>query len=42
MSDPQKLAENDAEYLRDMSLARDIRLIWITFVGGGRGDHVAP
>ena len=41
MSDPQKLAEKDAEYLRDMSLARDIGLIWATFVGGGRGDHVA-
>ena len=40
MSDPQKLARTDAEYLRNMSLATDVRLIRATVLGAGRGDRV--
>lgn len=41
MSDPSRLAEADAAYLRDMSLAADMKLIAATLCGGGRGDRVA-
>lgn len=42
MSDPVRLAEKDAEYLRDASLLYDLRLIWRTVVKGqGRGDRIA-
>lgn len=40
MSTPRRLAEADAAYLRDRSLARDLRLILMTATGGGRGDAV--
>jgi len=40
MSDPERLAESDAEYLRAMSLGTDLRLIARTVLGGGRGDRV--
>lgn len=42
MSDPERLALNDAKYLHDMSIAYDIKLIWRTFLGSGRGDRVSP
>jgi O-antigen biosynthesis protein WbqP len=42
MSDPEKLAALDAAYLRDMSLAADIRLILATALGSGQGDRVRP
>lgn len=38
MSDPARLAELDAIYLKDMSLRSDVRLIWMTLSGAGRGD----
>jgi O-antigen biosynthesis protein WbqP len=40
MSDPERLAKSDAEYLRDMSFATDLRLIIETALGAGRGDRV--
>lgn len=40
MSDPEKLAKFDAEYLEDMSLSTDLRIIISTALGAGRGDHV--
>ncbi|NGO52218.1 sugar transferase [Allomesorhizobium camelthorni] len=40
MSEPEKLAVLDAVYLRDMSLAADIRLILATALGSGQGDQV--
>ena len=40
MSDAQKLAKRDADYLADMSLAADFRLILATVLGAGRGDRV--
>lgn len=41
MSDPAKLAEKDAEYLRDVSVLHDLKLIWRTVVAGeGQGDRV--
>ena len=42
MSDPEKLAALDAIYLRDTSLAADIRLILATALGSGQGDRVRP
>jgi O-antigen biosynthesis protein WbqP len=39
MSDPERLAALDAEYLGNMSLGRDIGLILRTLSGAGRGDH---
>jgi O-antigen biosynthesis protein WbqP len=42
MSDPEKLAALDAAYLRDMSLAADMRLILATALGSGQGDRVRP
>lgn len=41
MSDPQRLAEADAEYLNTMSLHTDLRLILATIFGAGQGDRVA-
>lgn len=40
MSDPEKLVKLDAEYLNDMSLGVDARLILQTAFGAGRGDRV--
>lgn len=40
MSDPERLAESDARYLRDMSFATDIGLLIRTVAGAGRGDAV--
>lgn len=40
MSDPQRLAEVDAQYLNDMSIARDVLLMLRTVMGAGRGDAV--
>ncbi|MBB1090352.1 sugar transferase [Rhodopseudomonas palustris] len=40
MSEPERLAASDARYLDDMSLLRDLRLIWLTVAGAGRGDSV--
>lgn len=42
MSDAERLAALDAAYLRDMSLASDIRLILATALGSGQGDRVRP
>lgn len=40
MSDPERLAASDAAYLKNMSLATDLRLILATGLGAGRGDRV--
>jgi O-antigen biosynthesis protein WbqP len=41
MSDPVRLAEKDAEYLRTASFSGDMGLIWRTlFKGEGQGDRV--
>jgi O-antigen biosynthesis protein WbqP len=40
MSNPERLAELDARYLEQMSLATDIRIILATALGAGRGDRV--
>ncbi len=40
MSDPVRLAECDAEYLRRRSLALDVAILWRTAFGGGFGDRV--
>ena len=40
MSDPQRLAEVDAGYLANMSMATDVRLMVATVLGAGRGDRV--
>jgi O-antigen biosynthesis protein WbqP len=40
MSDPHRLAEADAEYLKNMSLPADLGLIMKTAFGAGRGDRV--
>jgi O-antigen biosynthesis protein WbqP len=39
MSNPQLLAETDATYLRTQSIAEDIRIMVLTFMGSGRGDR---
>lgn len=41
MSDPERLAALDATYLDNITLSTDIRLIWRTLLGSGRGDGVA-
>lgn len=41
MSQPELLAECDAFYLDPWSLKRDLRLLWQTALGGGRGDAAA-
>ena len=40
MSVPQKLAELDAKYLENESIATDLRLILMTALGAGRGDRI--
>lgn len=40
MSDPVRLAEVDADYVRTQSFAGDIVLIARTMLGGGQGDRV--
>ncbi len=40
MSEPDRLATVDAEYLRDPSLMRDVLLVFATIFGAGRGDAV--
>lgn len=42
MSNPELLATSDSGYLQNMSLSRDFQMMWKTFLGGGRGDHVSP
>lgn len=41
MSTPRYLAEVDATYVGHWSLRRDLRLLWRTGIGGGRGDPAA-
>lgn len=36
MSDPPRLAELDAAYMRNASLGRDLSILWRTFVPAGR------
>jgi O-antigen biosynthesis protein WbqP len=40
MSDPVRLAECDAEYLRRRSWTLDAAIVWRTLAGGGFGDRV--
>lgn len=40
MSEPQRLAKVDADYLKDMSLGADLKLIIATALGAGQGDRV--
>ena len=40
MSDPQRLAEMDAEYLQTANTLGDIRLMLMTLLGKGSGDRV--
>lgn len=40
MSDPVRLAECDAEYVRTHSLIADFKLLWLTVMGAGREDRV--
>jgi O-antigen biosynthesis protein WbqP len=40
MSNPERLAIADAAYLDDMSIRADLRLIFMTVFGAGRGDRV--
>jgi len=37
MSDPKRLADVDAEYVRSQSFAGDLKLIWATLSGRGVG-----
>jgi O-antigen biosynthesis protein WbqP len=39
MSDPQRLAETDREYLRTQSVMGDVGILVRTVLGGGRGDR---
>lgn len=39
MSEPVKLATLDATYLDQMSILRDVRILWATVRGAGRGDR---
>lgn len=41
MSNPQRLAKVDAEYLNTISVRTDLRLILATAFGAGQGDRVA-
>lgn len=41
MSDPERLAEADAAYMRNASLGGDLAILARTLVGGGRGDAAA-
>lgn len=40
MSNPERLADLDAAYLKDISLRTDLRLMIATLFGAGRGDRV--
>lgn len=40
MSDPERLAALDAEYLKTMSFGGDLKLILATVTGAGQGDRV--
>lgn len=40
MSDPVRLAEKDAEYLRSQSIQTDLAILFRTLVGGGGGDRI--
>lgn len=40
MSDPERLAEVDAQYLSAISFSADLKLIVATVLGAGRGDRV--
>lgn len=40
MSHPVELAKIDQAYMSEMSLSRDINLIWRTALGSGRGDRI--
>jgi O-antigen biosynthesis protein WbqP len=40
MSDPERLARKDAEYLTNATIAGDIGLLLATFLGRGQGDRV--
>jgi O-antigen biosynthesis protein WbqP len=40
MSDPERLAEIDAEYLRSATLLGDLRLMVLTLAGSGAGDRI--
>lgn len=43
MSDPNRLAEIDARYVRTQSLSNDLKLIWATMRGQGIGiDRIVP
>ncbi len=42
MSDPQRLARIDGEYVRIKSLGTDLRIIWATVRGKGSGDAIKP
>ena len=42
MSTPVELAEKDAEYIRTRSLGLDLRIMFMTVAGRGRGDRVRP
>lgn len=39
MSEPERLAETDAEYLGASGISEDIRLMFATLAGSGRGDR---
>jgi lipopolysaccharide/colanic/teichoic acid biosynthesis glycosyltransferase len=41
MSDPERLAHLDAEGIAQHSVAGDLKLIWMTISGRGRGDRTA-
>ncbi len=40
MSDPEKLALIDGEYVRRKSMALDLKIIWATLRGKGSGDAI--
>lgn len=40
MSDPERLARRDADYLRDRTFLLDLRILLATVFGRGRGDRV--
>lgn len=41
MSEPEKLARWDARYLALQSLLLDLKIVWATATGRGRGDRIA-
>lgn len=40
MSQPKRLADSDARYLDEWSLKKDLYYLYVTTLGGGRGDAV--